>query len=87
MTKKLMRIDIDDKKREAMGLSGHRRCGFYKDLEDMINAEGRCATKKGGARVVAVMKEDGLDTEKTDYSVDTINRYLYGNYLTPTPYP
>ncbi len=87
MTKKLTRIDIDDKKRNAMGMSGFRRCGFYKDLEDVIQAEGRCADKKGGARVVEVMKEDGLDTEKKDYSVDTINRYQYGNYLTPTPYP
>ena len=87
MTKKLMRLDIDDKKRDAMGMSGHRRCGFYKDLEDMINVEGRCADKKGGARVVEVMKEDGLDTDKNDYSVETINRYQYGNYWTPTPYP
>ena len=88
LTKKLKNIDLDEEKRKVIGLSGFKRCVFYLNLQSATVIEGRHTDKKGGAQVVAVMHEDGINTETgSEYNIDTINRYQYGNYVTPHPIP
>ena len=83
MSKKLINIDIEDAKRKVAGLSGCRKCLFFNEFYDQLEVENRHADKKGGERVVAAMKEDGLNTDTSEYSIETLTRY---HYLTPTPY-
>ena len=86
MTKKLIRIDIEESKRKTAGLSGYRRLLFYTEFEKQLNIENRLNQKKGGERVVAAMQEDGLDcTGKSDYCIDTIGRYQGRNHPYPMP--
>jgi hypothetical protein len=75
MSKQLLRIDMDEAKRKVMGLSGCRRCLFLTEFEAQLDVEGRLSEKKGADRVVAAMQEDGINTDSTDYNLDTLTRY------------
>lgn len=83
MSKKLIRIDMEEQKRKASGLSGYRRLLFYADYEAQLIDENRLSEKKGGDRVVSAMQEDGLDTGSSEYQTETISRYQGRNH----PYP
>ena len=75
MSKKLIRLDLEEVKRNVSGFSGYRRILFLNDYEKQLELESRNVDKKRGERVVAAMHEDGLDTSSAEYSEDTITRY------------
>ena len=75
MSKKLIRIDLEESKRKVAGLSGCRRCLFISEYQTQLEIEKRFADKKGGDRILSAMQEDGLQTDSADYSIDTLNRY------------
>ena len=77
MSKKLIRIDMEESKRKTAGLSGYRRLLFYVEFEKQVVIENRLTDiKKGGERVVAALQDDGVVTGTgTEYNVDTIARY------------
>ena len=75
MSKKLIRLDLEEVKRNVSGFSGYRRILFLNDYEKQLELESRNVDKKGGERVVAAMHEDGLDTSSAEYSEDTVTRY------------
>ena len=85
MSKKLIRIDLEESKRTVAGLSGYRRLLFFAEFDVQLDIENRHVDKKGGARVVAAMQEDGLDTDSGDYAMDTISRYQCRNHPHPIP--
>jgi hypothetical protein len=75
MSKKLSNLDIEEGKRKVMGLSGCRRCLFLTEFEAQLETEKRYPDKKGAARVLAAMEEDGLNTDSPDFNIDTLARY------------
>lgn len=77
MSKKLIRLDLEEVKRNVSGFSGYRRILFLNDYEKQLELESRNVDKKGGERVVAAMHEDGLDTSSVEYSEETITRYQW----------
>ena len=86
MSKKLMRIDMEESKRKTAGLSGYRRLLFYVEFEKQVGIENRHTGKKGNERVVAALQEDGVETGTgTDYNVETICRYHGRNHPHPMP--
>ena len=86
MSKKLIRMDIEEAKRKTAGFSGYRRLLFYVEFDKQVVIENRQAGKKGGERVVAALQEDGVETGTgTDYNVDTITRYHGRNHPHPMP--
>ena len=53
MSKKLIRIDLEESKRKVAGLSGCRRCLFISEYQTQLEIEKRFADKKGGDRILS----------------------------------
>ena len=75
-TATLKLLDVEDKFRAVMGISGWRKVALYHDISKMMIAEGRFADKgvDQGERLITLLKEDGADPGKIN--ADTMKRHI-----------
>ena len=72
---KLELINAEEKSREAMAVSGWRKCIFLNDYVDRVESEGRHSDAKSPAeRLMKAMAEDCAQIE--EWNADTLGRYL-----------
>ena len=75
-TATLKLLDVEDKFRAVMGISGWRKVAMYHDIAKMMVAEGRFADKGAdqGERLITLLKEAGADPGKIN--ADTMKRHI-----------